>query len=62
MGRSWQEVIELQARCEDEPRHAVIGMIGDKHFSAVITHRDDRIRLISVRRSREKEVALYEGR
>jgi uncharacterized DUF497 family protein len=54
-------LVELQARSEDEPRFVVIGMIGGRHYSAVITYRDDRIRLISVRRAREKEVALYEG-
>lgn len=54
-------LIELEARSEDEPRFVVIGMIGGRHYSAVITYRDDRIRLISVRRSRDIEVALYEG-
>lgn len=54
-------LLEIEAHSEDEPRFVVIGKIGGKHFSAVITYRDDRIRLISVRRSREKEVALYEG-
>ncbi|MGV8082298.1 MAG: BrnT family toxin [Coriobacteriia bacterium] len=54
-------LVEVKARSEDEPRFVVIGMISGKHYSAVITYRDDRIRLISVRRSREKEVALYEG-
>ncbi|MBU2761640.1 BrnT family toxin [Acidithiobacillus sp. RW2] len=33
----------------------------DKHWSAVVTYRDARIRLISVRRSRKKEVELYES-
>jgi uncharacterized DUF497 family protein len=54
-------LVELRARSDDEPRYVVIGMIADRHYSAVITYRDDRIRPISVRRSREKEVALYEG-
>ena len=54
-------LVELEARSENEPRFVVIGMIGSKHYSAVITYRDDRIRLISVRRSRDTEVALYEG-
>jgi uncharacterized DUF497 family protein len=36
-------------------------MIENKHWSAVVTYREDRIRLISVRRSRDEEVALYEG-
>jgi len=38
----------------------VIGRIGLKHWSAVITYRDQCIRLISVRRSRPEEVELYE--
>lgn len=53
-------LIEVPARTEDEPRFVVIGMIGDQHWSAVITYREDRIRLISVRRSRDEEVVLYE--
>ena len=54
-------LLEIPARTEDEQRFVVIGMIGDKHWSAVITYRNDSIRLISVRRSRDEEVALYEG-
>jgi hypothetical protein len=36
--------------------------MGDKHWSAFITYRDVNIRLISVRRSRPEEVAIYEGK
>jgi uncharacterized protein len=54
-------LIEIPARTQDEPRFAVIGIIGAQHWSAVITYREDRIRIISVRRSREEEVMLYEG-
>ena len=53
--------IEVPARTQDEPRLVVIGMIADQHWSAVITYRDEKIRLISVRRSRDEEVMLYEG-
>ena len=37
----WLEdrLIEIPARTEDEPRFVVVGMIGDKHRSAVITYR-----------------------
>ena len=38
-----------------------IGLIDDKHWSAVMTYRGPSIRLISVRRSRTEEVALYES-
>lgn len=54
-------LIEIPAKTVDEPRFLVIGRINGKHWSAVVTHRSERIRLISVRRSRPEEVALYEG-
>ncbi|WP_250654860.1 BrnT family toxin [Alkalimarinus coralli] len=55
------DLIEIQAKSEDEPRSLVIGRIGEKHWSAVITCRKESIRIISVRRSRKTEVALYES-
>lgn len=54
--------VEIPARTEDEPRYLVVGRIGGRHWSAVITYRGTRIRMISVRRSRPEEVALYEGK
>jgi uncharacterized DUF497 family protein len=39
----------------------VIGRIGAKHWSAVVTYRSENIRLNSVRLSRLEEVDLYEG-
>ena len=53
--------IEIPARTEDEPRFLVIGMIDGKHWSAVITYRGEKVRIISVRRARDEEVAIYEG-
>ena len=53
--------VEIPARIEDEPRSIVIGRIADKYWSAVITQRGGQIRLVSVRRSRAEEVAIYEG-
>ncbi|TLY99432.1 MAG: BrnT family toxin [Gammaproteobacteria bacterium] len=53
--------VEIPARVTDEPRWVVIGKIGEKHWSAVITRRNESIRLISVRRSRDEEVELYES-
>lgn len=46
---------------EESARFLVIGMIGDRRWSAVIAYRDDKIRIISVRRSRESEVGIYES-
>ena len=55
------DLLEVPARTTDEPRFLVVGRTGEKHWSAVITYRQQRVRLISVRRSREEEVQLYEG-
>lgn len=54
-------LLEVRARSEDEERYLLIGRIGNQHWSAVVTYRDGRIRLISVRRARNTEVALYES-
>ena len=54
-------LLEIPAKTEDEPRFLMIGLIGTKHWSAVITYRGENIRLISVRCSRTEEVALYES-
>ena len=55
------DLIEIPARTRDEPRSLVIGKIRGDHFSAVITHRGERIRIISVRRSRTEEIEIYES-
>ena len=54
-------LLEIPARTSDEPRYVIIGRIGVNHWTAVITYRQDRIRIISVRRSRKEEVEIYEG-
>lgn len=55
------DILEIPARTDDEPRFLVIGRIGTKHWSGVITYRDDNIRIISLRRSRAEEVEIYES-
>ncbi len=58
----WEDpdLLEIQAKPGDEPRFLLIGRMNGKYWSAVVTCRNQRIRLISVRRSRKKEVELYE--
>ena len=55
------DLLEAPAKTEDEPRFLVIGRIGPKHWSAIVTYRNYNIRIISVRRSRTEEVNLYES-
>ena len=54
-------LLEIPAKTLDEPRFLIIGLIEKKHWSAIITYRNEKIRLISVRRSRVEEVTLYES-
>lgn len=54
-------LLEIPARVSDEPRWVVIGKMNEKLWSAVITRRGDNVRLISVRRSRDEEVEIYEN-
>jgi uncharacterized protein len=53
--------LEIPARATDEPCSLLIGMMGDKHWSAIITYWSGNIRPISVRRSRSEEIAIYES-
>jgi uncharacterized protein len=55
------DLIELSAKSSDEPRYLLIGCIQDKHWSAIITYRNNKIRFISVRRARKEEAELYES-
>ena len=51
--------VVIEARSVTEPRFMIVGRIGDKCYSGIFTIREDVIRLISARRSRENEEALY---
>ncbi len=53
--------LEIPAKTQDEARSVVIGQIQVNHWSAFITYRGERVRIISVRRSRRKEIVLYES-
>jgi len=53
--------IQIPAKYLDEPRFVLIGTIGESYWSAVFTHREEKIRIISVRRSRKNEEELYNG-
>lgn len=55
------DFIEIPVKASDEPRFLVIGRISGKHWSGVITYRTEKIRIISIRRSRKEEVDLYES-
>ena len=54
-----EALAETPTRSDIESRSMAVGIIDGKHWSAFITHRGDKVRLISVRRSRREEVASY---
>jgi uncharacterized DUF497 family protein len=49
----------IPAKIVGEPRYLIIAKISDKHWSAIFTIRQNKIRIISVRRSRENEKEIY---
>ncbi|MEQ1919071.1 MAG: BrnT family toxin [Elusimicrobiota bacterium] len=55
------ELLEIPLKSADEPRTLLVGLISGKHWSAIITHRRELVRIISVRRSRTEERDLYES-
>ena len=55
------DFVELKARTTDEPRYMVIGKIDSRHWSAITTVRNKRVRIISVRHARKSEVKIYES-
>ncbi len=56
-----EALVEVPARSETEARFLVIATLDGRHWSAFITYRGSSIRLISARRSRPEEVAIYES-
>lgn len=54
------DLIQIPSHSLDEERFLLIGSITDKIWSAIITYRDDHMRIISVRRSRKQEIDIYE--
>lgn len=53
--------IEVPAKLKDEPRFMVIGQIGGKYWPSIVAYREASVRIISVRRSRAEEMAIYES-
>ena len=56
------QALIVPARTETEPRYALIGLCMGKVWTCVFTNRSGRIRIISVRRSRDGEKEKYYNR
>jgi uncharacterized DUF497 family protein len=57
----WNDLfaLEVQAKSETEKRFALLGTLKDKVWAVFFTERNGRIRIISARRARINEEALY---
>lgn len=59
--RGEENCLKIQARTEDEPCWLLIRKIRDRTWAANVARRRGVIRIISVRRARASQEALYEG-
>ena len=58
-----QDFVEVPGQSENEERWMMMGMIAGRHWTAVVSDPgSSRVRLISARRARPREVAIYESR
>jgi uncharacterized DUF497 family protein len=59
----WEDIDRLiiPVRNVDEPRFLIISKIKERIWSGIFTMRDKNIRIISVRRARKEEIAIYES-
>ena len=53
--------IEIPARWLDEPRYLLIAFLNEGLWSAIYTVRNKKIRIISVRKSRNNEKEVYDS-
>ena len=54
------KLVLVPAKEVGEKRHLLMGVIAMRHWTAIITYRETRIRIISVRRSTPLEILIYE--
>jgi uncharacterized DUF497 family protein len=55
------KLLEIKTSFSTEERYVNIGRIGNKFYTIVTTYREDKIRIISARRARKKEIEIYES-
>jgi len=53
--------IEIPAKTFHEERSLIIGKISDACWSGIISYRNEKVRIISVRRARKEEIEIYES-
>jgi uncharacterized DUF497 family protein len=56
------DVARTKLNTTSEERWQFIGQIDEKYYTAITTYRKEKIRIISIRRSRKNEVDEYENK
>ena len=56
-----ENLVLAAARSAGEKRQVALGFLKGRHWAAFFTMRGDRIRIISVRRARQREIERYEN-
>ncbi len=51
--------VTIEGRILEERRFATIGLLREKFYSCVFVFREFKIRIISLRRSRDREIKIY---
>ncbi|MBW6459640.1 MAG: BrnT family toxin [Bacteroidales bacterium] len=59
----WEDIDRLiiPVRNVDDPRFLILGKRDNKIWSGIFTMRNENIRIITVRRARKEEIAIYES-
>ena len=57
----WETAVIKPSPRDDEMRYAATGYIGARLYRVIYTEREDRLRIISLRRAHTKEVREYGG-
>lgn len=52
--------IQFRLQCRPEERHGILSRYGGAIWLAIITHRKNCIRIISIRRATVKEASIYD--
>lgn len=55
-----ENAFRFPAKEGNEERFLIVGKIDEKNWTAVVTMRDEVFRIISVRRSKRKEIEAYD--
>ena len=52
--------VEFKANVKGENRSKILGRIAGEYWAAIVTYRDDRVRIISVRKATKEEKSTYD--